>query len=209
MSKVLKLNDRRTHINEPTIDGINFSFDKCPAIQIESDERISIDGPFMYIGDDKIDLEMYTIGTLTAHLAIFYGISTKIFSMKLIMFPALLLADFSNINIEIVDIDNSPTDVEFKIGKLVNNIISSSDISLDITNVYKDGKSVPYQYISNKVFIDHPGVDTKAIVKSKASKFILYVQQQKVIGSDVFVKDRTSHLTNTVLDTSNSFVEGI
>lgn len=209
MSKVVKLSDRRASINEPTLDGINSTFNKCPAIQIESQETISIVGPFLNIGDDKIDLEMYTIGTLIAYINLNYPVSAKIFSTKLTMYPAMLLADFSNIHVEIVDIRNSPTDVEFKIGRLVNNILAASDVNTSIVNVFEDGKSVPYQYISNKVFVSQPGENTKALVKSKASKFILYVQEQRIINLDAFVVDRTSHLTNTVLDISNSIVEGI
>lgn len=207
MSNKIKLNNRASHGNNVAINNINSTFDMCPAMLIETDINIKIDGPILYMGDDKIDLELYTIGQISEYFTK-NNISSKLFSPKLKMHPAIMLADFSNNIHSSFDVYSSPTNISTKIGSTIKNIISINDINIDILSVFNDKQKIEFYVKDNNLYAPVKE-NTIALSKIKIHKFILYVQKNKIINLDKFVSGRYTPSVKKVLDESNKIVEGI
>ena len=203
----INLRDKYSGGNNVDINSINSVSERCPALLIETNKIIKINSPFMYVDEICIDLETHTIGSLSEHISNL-GISSKLFSPKLKMHPAIMLADFSNNIYSTFDIYSSPTDISAKIGKAINNILSIDDVNIDIISVYNNKEKLDFHIVDNNLYT--PIVEnSKALSKITINKFIIHVQKEKIISLDRFVKDRNTVLTKKVLDKSTSIIKGI
>jgi len=187
MNKLLPIDlyEKSEKRNSGDIDSLNKKPKKSPAIYIDSNANISIEGNKITIISTQYDLSSYTVLDIV-NIMTDNGINASISNERYAMYPAILLADFASKNTKISNIKSSPQNLlEYGV-KYIEAIYDINDsLSFNVVEISTNGKQNLFELIDATVYSNIDG-NAVIIYEEIYNKYFLNVQSFKVINGHMF-----------------------
>lgn len=176
-----------------SIDDINNTFKKTPAIHVVSNQKIKIEGAQLSIGDTNFYIDQLKIFEVV-QLMINAGVDAKISNPSYAMYPACLIEDFASEVVRIENINESPKDLleyGIKYPKSIRDINTGVEFSL--LEIYDSLSTYDGEIINMKLY-GQVGDTTKVMYVERYIDYYIHVQSSKAINSHS-LEDMSSPIT--------------
>jgi hypothetical protein len=187
MNKLLPIDlyEKSEKRNNGDINSLNKKPKKSPAVYIDSNANISIEGNKITIISTQYDLSSYTVLDIV-NILTGNGINASISNERYAMYPAILLVDFASKNTKISNIKSSPQNLLEYGAKYMEAVHDINDsLSFNVVEISTNGKQNLFELIDTTVYSD---IDSNAVIiyEEIYTKYFLNVQSFKVINGYMF-----------------------
>ncbi len=197
----INLDDSKLVQTTPSLKNLNKQFKTAPAIYIESDVNLEIDGIKFTISGDVYDLSGMTILDLVQLIAT-YTPNVWLTSAQYTAYPAAMCKDFSNRSLSVNEVDISPYEMILSGTHDPAHLMNTEDITYNVLGVYDVEGAVNYEVVNKTIFAISKN-KISAMIEERYTKYFILVQDGKVFNSENILDNTTTTIHNIVIQELN------
>ncbi len=173
------INQKTTNKKVLSMRDINFEFDKSPAIYVDTNKHVAIEGTKISIDNESISMNDILVVDVVKWL-ILNGVDAKIINAKYASYPAVFISDIDSSDARIGYTEISPQEL-MALGVSYPEAIYdiNNSIEYEVVRASIDDESQEYDVINNRIYCNP---NSKIVFNEKYVKFIMNIQSSKAVN---------------------------